>query len=101
MSTLLHFLENACFPAPPVVTTARASTTDVSLVDISLVDDAWKAKRAICDYALLQNLCDVLAQILGDTPLVAGELDECFSPRLGRTFVWQAQNNSEAQVRND
>jgi hypothetical protein len=101
MSTLLHFLENAYFPAPPVVTTARASTTDVSFYDISLVDDDWKANRAIRDNNLIQNLCDVLPQILGDTPLVAGELDECFSPRLGRTFVWQAPNNSEAQVRND
>jgi hypothetical protein len=101
MSTLLHFLENAYFPAPPVVMTARASTTDVSFYDISLVDDDWKANRAIRDNNLIQNLCDVLPQILGDTPLVAGELDECFSPRLGRTFVWQAPNNSEAQVRND
>jgi hypothetical protein len=98
MSTLLHFLENASFPAPPVVSNLRASTTDVSVVDISLVDDAWKAKRAIRDNELIQNLCDVLAQILADTPLLTGYLDQCFSHQ---SYEFEAKNDSEAQVRND
>lgn len=47
MPTLLHFLQNAHFPAPPTVIKETANSTDVSDVDIGLVEDAWKARFAI------------------------------------------------------
>ena len=65
MPTLLHFLQNAHFPAPSTVIKETANTTDVSDLDIGLVEDAWKASLAIRDNALVNNLSDTLAQILG------------------------------------
>jgi hypothetical protein len=59
-------------------------------------DFVWLAGEGVtwvsCDNALIQNLCDILAQILGDTPLVMGELDECFSPRLGQLLTLGVNN---------
>jgi hypothetical protein len=73
MPTLLHFLQDARFPAPPTVLVIQetANTTDVSDMDIGLVEDAWKASHAIRDDtpSLVNNLSDTLAQILGQTPL--------------------------------
>jgi hypothetical protein len=101
MTSLLHFLQNARFPAPPIVTRATANTTDVSDVDIGLVEEAWKAKRAIRDPTLFDNLCNTLAQILRQTPLVAGELDSFFSPQIDTEAHWRYPNDAEAKVRHN
>lgn len=102
MPTLLHFLQNAHFPAPPTVIKETANSTDVSDVDIGLVEDAWKARFAIWDNTLVDNLSGTLAQILGQTPLGAGELDAHFSPHLeSEDADWRRPNDSEAKVCHD
>jgi hypothetical protein len=102
MTTLLDFLENARFPNPPV-TGGSANTTDVSLRDMGLVDDNWKARRVIRDDALVDNLCDTLRRIIGQTPIPQDNdldlLKRSFSPELDRDDIWRRPNNSEAQVR--
>jgi hypothetical protein len=62
-ATFLDFLENARFPNPPIQTRGNPATMDVSLTDMGLVDENWKARRAIRDNALVDNLCDTLQQI--------------------------------------
>jgi hypothetical protein len=101
MPTLLQYLQTARFPDPPIVVNSTANTTDVSPLDIGLVEDASKARYAIRDDTLLHNLCDTLAQILGQTPLKpAGALNAHFSPHLETEDAdWQAPNDSEAKVR--
>jgi hypothetical protein len=103
MPTLLQFLQTARFPDPPIVVKSTANTTDVSDMDIGLVDDAWKAGLAIRDDTLVDNLCDTLAQILGQTPLEpAGALNAHFLPHLETEDAdWRAPNDSEAKVRSD
>ena len=100
-STLLNFLEKARFPNPPIQIEGHAATTDVSLTDMGLVDENWKARRAIRDNALVDNLCDTLQQILGQTPLPqnADFLRGGFSPALERDRIWRRTNASEADVR--
>jgi hypothetical protein len=71
------FLQSARFPAPPVAIKRTLDTTDVSDVDIGLLDPEWKAKFAIRD-TLAESLCDTLSQILGQTPLDEGSLYERF-----------------------
>jgi hypothetical protein len=90
MTTLLEFLENARFPNPPVQTTARANTTDVSLTDLGLIHEAWKARRAIKDPDLTDHLCQTLQEILGQTPLPenADFLRRRFSPELDGLGLW-------------
>jgi hypothetical protein len=79
-----------------------ADTTDVSDIDIGLVEDGWKASLAIRDDTLVSNLSDTLAQILGQTPLGAGELDAHFSPHLeSKDADWRRHNDSEAKVRHN
>jgi len=100
--TLLDFLQNARFPCPPIQTHGNASTTDVSLTDMGLVDDTWKAKRAIKDNALVGHLCDTLRQIIGQTPLPQNSdvLRRKFSPKLEEEYdIWEQPNSSEAEVR--
>jgi hypothetical protein len=99
--TLLEFLENARFPTPPVQTFLSANTTDISLVDIGLVDEAWRAQHAFKDPHLVDHLRQTLRQILGQTPLPEnnGYLARYFSLELERNIVWQVPNTSEAQVR--
>jgi hypothetical protein len=100
-TTLLDFLQNARFPCPPIQTHGNTNTTDVSLTDMGLVDDTWKAKRAIKDNALVGHLCDTLQQIIGQTPLPQNEdlLRSNFSPMLERNRIWEQSNSSEAEVR--
>jgi hypothetical protein len=102
MPTLLQFLQNTRFPAPPIVIKESANTTDVSDLDIGPVEDAWKARLAIRDNTLVDNLSDTLAQILGQTPLAAGELNAHFSPHLeSKDPDWRRPYDSEAKVRHD
>lgn len=102
MVTLLQFLQNARFPAPPTPITTAHNTTDVSDVDIGFLDHlpgSWKALRAMRDNILVENLGDALAAILGETPLTqpAG-LDIYFSPHLDSDDDWENENDSEAWV---
>jgi hypothetical protein len=102
-TTLLSFLENARFPDPPTETQGSAVTTGMSPLDISLVHDNWKAQRAIRDPTLVNNLCDTLAKILGQTPLPDDpallRLRMSFSPELDAISRWQIPNACEADVR--
>jgi hypothetical protein len=65
---------------------------DVSLTDMGLVDDNWKARCVIRDDALVDNLCDTLRQIIGQTPIPQGNdldlLSRSFSPVLDRDRIW-------------
>jgi hypothetical protein len=102
-TTLLSFLENTRFPDPPTETQGSFGTTDVSSLDISRIHDDWKAQRAIRDPALANNLCDTLAEILGQTPLPDDpallRLRMAFSPELDADSKWQVPNTSEPDVR--
>ena len=56
----------------------------------------------IRDNTLVNKLSDTLAEILGQTPLCAGELEDRFSPGLELNDAdWQQDNGSEAKVRHD
>jgi hypothetical protein len=104
MPTLVEFLEGARFPSPPIQITGSVNTTDVSSADIGLVDEAWKARRAVQDHALVDHLCGALQQILGTTPfpeaaIEAADFLRSFSPHLDRDTLWQEPNVSESRVR--
>jgi len=90
MSNLHKFLvEHAMFPFPqPTEDSQSASTTDISLVEVPMLDREWKANYAMRDDTLVQKLCRSLENILGDTPLSAdaeNQLLSRFSPRIQRT----------------
>ena len=80
------------------------STTDVSQLEVGLLERGWKAEHAVRDDTLVQKLCQTLEDILGDTPLASGAgnfLLASFSPRLqvderGREIKAWHKNPSEA-----
>ena len=86
MSKLHDFLlEHAKFPFPPLNEDLSSSTTDISALDVDLLEIEWKAKPAVRDDTLIQKLCGALEAILGDTPLAEGAesyLLASFSPRI-------------------
>jgi len=107
MSKLHDFpVEHAKFPFPPLNEDLSSSTTDISTLDVNLLEIEWKAKLAVRDDTLVRKLCDALEDILGDAPL--GERAEnyllaIFSPRIqfdelgGEDSDW-SMNSSEAHV---
>jgi hypothetical protein len=107
MSKLHDFLvEHAKFPFPPLDGHLSSSTTDISTLDVDLLETEWKAKLAVRDDTLVQKLCHALEDILGDAPLVEGAenyLLASFSPRIqfdelgGEDRDWST-NFSEARV---
>jgi hypothetical protein len=98
-------VEHARFPFPLPDELQTTDTTDVSDFEVGLLESVWKAKYAVRDDALLQNLCDSLQNILGDTALSVDSekyLLANFSPRLesdeyGEDEEWLT-NPSKVQV---
>jgi hypothetical protein len=86
MSKLHDFLvEHAMFPFPPLSENLSSGPTDISALDVDLLEIEWKAKLAVRDDTLVQKLCDALENILGDPPLAEGAenyLLASFSPRI-------------------
>jgi hypothetical protein len=62
-------VEHAKFPSPHPVEDGSVSTTDVSDVEVGLLEREWKAQYAVRDETLVQKHCHTLENILGDTPL--------------------------------
>jgi hypothetical protein len=107
MSRLHDFLvEHAKLPFPPLNEPLSSNTTDISALDVGLLEIEWKAKLAVRDDTLVQKLCNTLQDILGDAPLT--ELTKkyllaSFSPRiqideLDREDLDWSTNPSEAHV---
>jgi hypothetical protein len=72
MANFHEFLEeHAKFPFPQPDESRSVSTTDVSQFEVALVQEEWKAARAVRDDNIFQKLCHNLQRILGDTPLEA------------------------------
>jgi hypothetical protein len=70
MSKLHDFLvEHAKLPFPPLNEDLSSNTTDISVLDVGLLEIERKAKLAVRDDTLVQKLCDTLQDILGDAPL--------------------------------
>ena len=78
-------MEHAKFPFPLPDELRTVDTTDVSDIEVGLLEREWKAKHAVRDDALVRKLCDSLKNILGETALSADSekaLLANFSPRL-------------------
>jgi hypothetical protein len=107
MANFHEFLvEHAKFPFPLPDKLEPPSPTNISSFEIGILEREWKATHALRDDSLLQNLCDSLQDILGDTVLEADARDYllgCFSPRLQSLFPDQVDqdwlsNPNEAHV---
>jgi hypothetical protein len=67
MSKLHDFLvEHAKFPFPHLGELQSGDTTDISELEVTLLESEWKAKQAVPDDALVQKLCHTLKDILGE-----------------------------------
>jgi hypothetical protein len=78
-------VERAKFPFPLPDESRSVNTTDISLFEVGLLEREWKAKFAVRDDDLVQNLCNGLENILGETALSAKfktKLLARFSPQL-------------------
>jgi hypothetical protein len=85
MSNFHDFLvEQALFPFPEPDEARSICCTDISEIEVGLLETEWKAKHAVRDDTLVQKLCDVLKKILGDRVLPADDnfLLAAFSPKL-------------------
>ena len=107
MSDLHDFLvEHAKFPSPQPGEDQSAGTTDISHIEVALLEREWKANYAVRDNTLVQKLCSTLENILGDTllaPDAKNQLLSRFSPRiqlgaLGREDPDWRENPSEIWV---
>ena len=109
MSNLHGFLvEHAMFPFPQPSENEgpSADTTDISLVEVPLLEREWKANHAVRDNTLVQKLCSTLENMLGDTLLAAdAEIHplSLFSPRMqlnrhGQEKSDWSRNSSESHV---
>jgi hypothetical protein len=99
-------VEHAKFPFPPLSEDISSSTTDISALDVSLLEIEWKAKLAVRDDTLVQKLCDTLQDILEDALLTESGKDyllASFLPRIqiderGREDEDWSNNPNEAHV---
>ncbi|KAI0294177.1 hypothetical protein BC826DRAFT_1012766 [Russula brevipes] len=86
MSKLHDFLvEHAKFPFPPLHEHLAAYTTDISTIDVELLEKEWRAKLAVRDDNFIQNLCGALEHILGDARLAdsdESDLLASFAPKI-------------------
>src|ERR1700733_13280131 len=108
MTTLHDFLdEHAKFPVPVTDECQTVDATDISVLDVSKLDREWRAGHAVRDDTLVQKLCHTLENILGSTPVAAGNehyLLSHFSPllpfdELGSINKMWTKNPSEVHVR--
>jgi hypothetical protein len=106
MAKIHDFLvEHAKFPFPLPDESRTVDTTDVSDLEVGLLEREWKAKYAFRDDALVRKLCDSLKNILGDTILSADServllgmfLPQLESDELGEQEEWLT-NPSEVQA---
>jgi hypothetical protein len=59
--TFYDFLvEHAKFPFPEPSTGDTAASTDISSVEVGLLDDQWRAIHAVRDDDVAKKLCDTL-----------------------------------------
>jgi hypothetical protein len=106
MSNLHDFLvEHAKFPSPQPNEGLSANITDVSQIEVALLEREWKANHAVRDNTLVQKLCSTLENILGDLLATDAEnqLLSQFSPRIqltarGREDLNWRKNPSESHV---
>ena len=100
MSDMHDFLvEHAKFPFPQLNEGLSGNTTDISLIEVALLENGWKAKHAVRDDNLVQKLCNTLEDILGDTLLEADDENELlsrFSPRV--QFGWRGHELHDWRV---
>lgn len=78
-------VEHGKFPFPHPDELQSADTTNISQIEVGLLEREWKAKCAVRDNALSRKLCDALKNILGHTVLPAKHkkgLLAKFSPQL-------------------
>ncbi|KAK2459466.1 hypothetical protein APHAL10511_008526, partial [Amanita phalloides] len=78
-------VEHATFPSPQPNEGLSVSSTDISKIEVPLLEREWKANHAVRDNTLVQKLCNTLENILGDTLLAAdveNQLLSRFSPRI-------------------
>jgi hypothetical protein len=99
MSNFHDFLVgHALFPFPAPDRTISINTTKFSQVELTMLNENWKAKFTVRDDTLVDKLCTALRVILENQELSADSQDHLlnfFSPRLGVN-----QNNEiEAQWR--
>ncbi|KAF8652885.1 hypothetical protein AX14_008326, partial [Amanita brunnescens Koide BX004] len=106
-SNLNEFLvEHAKFPFPQPDEYQSADATDISRLQVGLLEKEWKANHAVRDDTLVQKLCSALENILGDTRLVAdaeNQLLARFSSRIqfsarGREDLDWRENSSEIKL---
>ena len=62
-------LEHAKFPFPNTGESTCTSSADLSRLDISRLNEKWRAKYTMQVTILLKTLCEILEEILGDTPI--------------------------------
>jgi hypothetical protein len=98
-------VEHAKFPFPLPDESRSINTTDISLLEVGLLEREWKAEFAVRDDDLVRKLCNSLENILGETALSANsekDLLARFSPQLGSLGGFQIEewltNPSEAQA---
>ena len=105
---LVHdfLVEHAKFPFPRPDEGQTVNTTDISSLEVGLLEREWKAGRAVRDDTLVQKLCQTLKDILGDTPstaeaesyLPADFLSQLQVHKSGRDNKQWDRNPSESQV---
>jgi hypothetical protein len=72
MSKLHDFLlQHAKFPLPHPDEDRSVGTTDISEIEVGLLEREWKANHAVRDDTLVQKLCHTLKNILGESLLAA------------------------------
>ncbi|KAF8272453.1 hypothetical protein EI94DRAFT_1769734 [Lactarius quietus] len=94
-TTRRNFLvEHAKFPFPDMIETGTASSADISEVEVGLLTQEWKAEYAMPDETLVQKLCQVLDDTLGDA-LVPEDSEEQLLSLFGRRLEFRIVNGQE------
>jgi len=78
-------VKHAMFPFPFPDEAGSAGSTDISAIEVGLLEKEWKALHAVRDDTLVQELCHTLQGILGVKTLPAAarnHLLTVFSPKL-------------------
>jgi hypothetical protein len=98
-------VKHAKFPFPSCSLGPVASSTDISELDVGLLDNEWKAHHAVRDNDLAKKLCEYLKATLGQMHVTEEStkvLLPLFLPALsvwgGRVVKIWLDNPSEAHV---